>query len=123
VFGSESSAGPDAVDDQHRQSPLATLADHERALWVLLAVALVADGVLTWYGLERGLTEANPVMAAAMAWLGVAGGIVLVKAGAVLVAALARASVSPATRPVVPLAMAIPWALAALINLVGLLAL
>lgn len=121
MFPSESDT--DTVADRGQRSLLATLGAHERTLWVLLAVALVADGVLTWYGLERGLTEANPVMATAMAWLGVAGGIVVIKGVAVLVAALARASVSEATRPVVPLAMAIPWALAAAINLLGLLAL
>jgi len=113
----------DTVTARRRESLLSTLAAHERALWVLLAVALVADGALTWYGLEHGLTEANPVMAAAMAWLGVAGGIVVVKGVAVVVAALAGASVSPANRPVVPLAMAIPWGLAATINLLGLMAL
>lgn len=113
----------DVADDRRWGSLLEALAAHERALWVLLAAALLADAALTWYGLERGLTEANPVMAAAMTWLGVAGGIVVVKGVAVLVAGLARASVSPANRPVVPLAMAIPWGVAALINFLGLLAL
>lgn len=102
---------------------LSTLAAHERSLWGLLAVALVADAALTWYGLQQGLTEANPVVAAAMAWLGVAGGITVVKGLALAVAGLARVSVSPETAPVVPLAMAIPWGLAALINALGLLTL
>lgn len=113
----------DVAGDRRWGSLLEALTAHERALWVLLAAALLADAALTWYGLERGLTEANPVMAAAMTWLGVAGGIVVVKGVAVLVAGLARASVSPANRPVVPLAMAIPWGVAALINFLGLLAL
>ena len=103
-----------------RGDVLPTLAPNERALWGLLAVALLADAVLTWYGLGRGLTEANPVMAAAMAWLGVAGGITVVKGAALVVAGLARVTVSPETTPVVPLAMAIPWGLAALINVLGL---
>lgn len=105
------------------EDPLATLAAHERSLWALLAVALLADAVLTWYGLTQGLTEANPVMAGAMAWLGVAGGIVVVKGAAVGVAAAARLSVSPEVAPVVPLAMSIPWGLAALINALGILSL
>ena len=104
-----------------REDVLSTLAPNERALWGLLAVALLADAVLTWYGLRQGLTEANPVMAAAMAWLGVAGGITVVKGAALVVAGLARVTVSPETAPVVPLAMAIPWGLAALINALGLL--
>jgi hypothetical protein len=109
-----------AAGDRH-ETLLERLAARERALWALLAVALLADAVLTWYGLQRGLTEANPVMAAAMAWLGVAGGIVAVKGAAVGVAGVAHASVSPPNRPVVPLAMAVPWTLAAVINVAGLL--
>ena len=104
-----------------REETFSTLAANERALWGLLAVALVADAALTWYGLRQGLTEANPVMAAAMAWLGVAGGITVVKGAALVVAGFTRVSVSPETAPVVPLAMAIPWGLAALINALGLL--
>lgn len=112
--------------EQYTPSPsseetLSTLAANERTLWCLLAVALLADAILTWYGLQQGLTEANPVMAGAMAWLGVAGGITVVKGSAVLVAFLARVSVSPEVAPVVPLAMAITWGLAALINALGLL--
>lgn len=105
------------------EDPIAALAAHERSLWALLAVALLADAVLTWYGLGQGLTEANPVMAAAMAWLGVAGGIVVVKGAAVAVAAAARVSVAPEVAPVVPLAMSITWGLAALINALGILSL
>jgi len=111
----------DAAAVERHETLLERLAAHERALWALLAVALLADAVLTWYGLRQGLTEANPVMAAAMAWLGVAGGMVAVKGAAVVVATVARVSVSSPNEPVVPLAMAVPWTAAALINLAGLL--
>jgi len=109
------------ADSSRWDDPIDVLADHERSLWCLLGIALFADAVLTWYGLQQGLTEANPVMAAAMAWLGVAGGITVMKVGAVAVAALTHTSMSRETRPLVPLALAVPWTLAALVNAAGLL--
>lgn len=106
--------------DGDRAGVLDRLAAHERVLWLVLAVALAGDAVLTWYGLQHGLTEANPVMRAAMAWVGVVGGILLVKAGAMAVAVLAHRRLSRALRPVVPTAMALPWLAAAGINAVGI---
>jgi hypothetical protein len=107
--------------DGGRAEVLDRLASHERALWIVLAVALAGDAGLTWYGLQHGLTEANPVMRAAMAWVGVVVGILVVKTAAMLVALLAHRRLSRHLRPVVPAAMALPWLAAAAVNGVGIL--
>ncbi|WP_225333704.1 DUF5658 family protein [Halomicrobium urmianum] len=86
----------------------------ECQLWLLAAVAFVADVQFTHAGLQHGLTEGNPLMRWA---IGVGGITALALAkGAVLgIAALVRAAF-PRYGPVVPLGVAVPWLAAVDIN-------
>jgi hypothetical protein len=93
------------------------VARHERALWAFAIVALVADIALTAYGLERGAVEANPVAAWAIAEYSVVGMVGLKLAG-VAVALVGRWLVPDDVGALVPLALGVPWALAAALNVV-----
>lgn len=92
----------------------------ERALWLAVAVALVADVATTYYGLERGLVEGNPVARAALGSLGYAG-LGLLKLLALGVAAGCRTALPCRYGAVVPGALAGTWGLAAGANLLLLL--
>lgn len=89
----------------------------ERRLWYLVAVAFLADTVLTAYGIHLGYAETNPLMRHVLASQGIAG-IVALKAGGVVVAVTCRSLVERTHRPLVPAALALPWLTAALVNAV-----
>jgi len=96
-----------------------TLAGVEGYLWGVLVVALLADVVLTGYGLQHGLSEGNPAMRLAIDVAGIA---------ALLGAKLAVVGFGVAVRQflgdrgaVVPLGLAVPWVGAATVNAVLLL--
>jgi hypothetical protein len=91
------------------------LAGVERELWLLALLALVGDLALTVYGLERGLAEANPVARVALAAHGYAA-LVAMKAGALSVGVGGWLLLPRRHRSVVPLALAMPWTLAVLVN-------
>lgn len=95
------------------------LAGVERELWMLALLGLVGDLALTVYGLERGLTEANPVARAALAAHGYPA-LAAMKAGAVAVGVGGWLVLPRRHRAVVPLALALPWTLAVLVNAVTL---
>lgn len=99
---------------------VAALGRNERALWTVAAAALLADVLTTLAGLQAGLAEGNPVIAGALADAGVLG-FLGVKVGVFCLAVGVRV-VLPRFRGVVPLGIAIPWALAALSNVVLLAA-
>lgn len=110
-----------AVDESYRQvisggghRIITTLRQFERELWGLLVVALLADVVLTYHGLESGLREGNPMMRIAIDVAGIF---------ALLGAKLLVVSLGVLTRRqlddrgvVVPVGLALPWLLAAGIN-------
>lgn len=91
-------------------------APSQRTLWALVACALVADVVLTQYGLATGATEANPVVRQAVA-AGGPGMLWVLKAGAVAVGVAAWRRLAHPERGIVPLGLALPWAGAAVVNL------
>lgn len=100
----------DAVD-----TGWAALARNERTLWAAALIAGLSDVLLTYYGLENGLIERNPIGRAAILRAGYEG-MVVVKALAVGVG-LAWLPVLPDRYTVVvPLCLALPWAIAATIN-------
>ncbi len=111
VIGSRTARLLDAVRE--------TLAGVERELWLLAVVGLFGDLALTVYGLERGLTEANPVARAALAAHGYAA-LAVMKAGALSVGVAGWLLLPRSHRAVVPLALAAPWTLAVLVNAVTL---
>lgn len=101
----------------------ATLSDHEEALWALVVGAMLADVLLTYYGLERGFTESNPVARLALERIGYAS-LAVLKLVALAVGAAGRWALPPGYAVVVPLGLAIPWIIASLVNaaLIGLAA-
>ena len=97
-----------------------TLAVRERTLWIVVAVGLVADTLLTYYGLRAGMYELNPVIRASIGMLGLLAGILAVKLIAVLTGLCLRRRVRSSFAPIVPAVLAIPWLVGAAINAVGL---
>lgn len=93
----------------------ATLARHERALWGLVVVSLLADTALTYYGIERGLVEGNPVARFGLERFGYAtlGALKLFALG---VGLACRPLLPAGYTAIVPLGLAIPWTIASLIN-------
>ncbi|MFD1512123.1 DUF5658 family protein [Halomarina rubra] len=90
-------------------------ARHERALWAFAIAALVADVALTAYGLEQGAVELNPVAAWAIEEFYIVG-MTALKLGGVAVALLGRKLIPDEFGALVPLALGVPWALAAGLN-------
>lgn len=99
-----------------------TLAGFERELWVIALVALVGDLLLTYYGLEQGLTEANPVARHAVTEYGYLA-LGALKAGALGVGVAGWVVLPRRFGAIVPLALAIPWTVAVVVNVVMLAAL
>ena len=96
------------------------LRDRERLLWAVVLVGLCADTALTYYGLQAGMYELNPVIRASIGVLGALAGILAVKGVAVLTGLCVRWRVSNSVGYVVPGVLAIPWLLGATVNAVGL---
>lgn len=92
------------------------LAAIELQLWIVLLVTLFADVVLTHYGLQMGLTEANPLMRTAIEAAGIVA-LLGVKLLIVVVGVGVRLSLDE-RGAVVPIGLALPWLLAATINAV-----
>lgn len=88
----------------------------EIVLWAVLLAVMVADVALTLAGLQRGLSEGNAVVRAAIHAFGPAG-LLLVKGIAVGIGAVAATVVSARVKPLIPLALAIPTAFAVAVNL------
>jgi hypothetical protein len=92
------------------------LARRERTLWAAVAVTYVLDVVLTAYGLSLGFEEANPVARAAMLTVGPLPAMVALKTVVVGVAVVFTRYAPPGGRPLIPLAVATPWAVASVSN-------
>lgn len=88
----------------------------ERHLWSIVVLALIADVHTTTIGLERGLTEGNPLMRWAIGVGGV-GALALTK-GCVLALGVAVRRRWPRYNRVVPLGLAIPWIAVVVVNVV-----
>lgn len=95
------------------------LAGFERELWALALLALAGDVVLTLYGLEQGLTEANPVARAAVARYGYVA-LLGLKGAALGVGVLGWLALPRRYGVVIPLALALPWTVAVVVNAVML---
>lgn len=85
-------------------------------LWGFVAVALVLDVVLTYYGLAAGLQEGNPLARTLFSMYGVIESMLFLKGIVIAVALVAYVSVPEKYQPVVPLGIALPWFVASLIN-------
>lgn len=87
----------------------------ERGLWILVGLVLVGDVVTTFAGLHVGLNESNPVARSAIDGWGV-GGMLALKGGAVALALCCRGLLEDPYRPIIPAALAGPWAFAVVVN-------
>lgn len=88
----------------------------ERLLWILVGVALVGDLLTTYYGLQLGLSESNPVARAAIEQFGF-GAMVGLKLFAVGVGLVCRRILPERHAPLVPAGLAVPWSVAVVVNL------
>lgn len=93
------------------------LARREDVLWAVVVVALVADLLLTYYGVENGLHEANPVARAGLERFGYAA-LGALKLFALAVGLACRPLLPREYTAIVPLGLAIPWVVASAINAV-----
>lgn len=88
----------------------------ERLLWGVVAVALVGDLLTTYYGLQSGLSESNPVARAAIQRFGFSA-MVGLKLFAVGVGLGCRRLLPDRHSLLVPAGLAVPWLGAVVINL------
>ena len=88
----------------------------ERALWIVVAIALLGDVVTTFVGLHLGLTESNPIARGAIDGYGLLG-MAALKGFAVGVALCCRPLLPDEYTPMIPAGLAIPWLFAVVINL------
>lgn len=93
------------------------LSSHELALWTFAVGMLVFDLGLTAYGLRNGLHEQNLLAVRLLDQFGV-GGLALLKLSALGAALGLRHLVPERFVFIVPLALGLPWLLAAVLNTV-----
>lgn len=113
------STGGHALERRLRTAPdrwASALARRERALWGMVLLATLADVASTLAGLRLGLAEGNPLVAGILHDAGLAGflGVKVLALGVGLGARVAL----PQFRVAVPLGLALPWAVAACVNVV-----
>lgn len=95
---------------------LAGVSRTERFLWVLVGGALVGDLLTTYYGLQLGLSESNPIARTAIEEFGFAA-MVGLKLFAVGVGLACRRILPERHAPLVPAGLAVPWSAAVVVNL------
>lgn len=100
----------------HSAALLSGVSRIERLLWALVGVGLLADLLTTYYGLQIGLTESNPVVHATIDRFGFSA-MVGLKLFAVAVGLCCRRLLTGRFVLFVPAGLAVPWLAAALINL------
>jgi len=116
--GSRRSSAPPRPDGGVEPTVEGGVGRRERALWLLVVLSLVADVVLTHYGLAGGATELNPVAGALMATIGTLPAMTALKGAALLVGVVAWTVIPTRHRGLVPLGLAVPWTIASLVNAV-----
>lgn len=109
---------PSSTPEESRglTAPLAGIDGWERTLWILVGVALVGDLLTTYYGLQLGLTESNPVARAALDRFGFAA-MVGLKLFALGVGVGCRWLLPDEHGLLVPAGLAVPWMGAVVVNL------
>ncbi|WP_433624273.1 DUF5658 family protein [Halomicrococcus sp. NG-SE-24] len=88
----------------------------ERILWLIAALTLAGDLLTTYAGLRAGMVESNPVARSAIARFGFVA-LFGIKAFAVGVGVACRPLLPSEYTAVVPAGLALPWAVATLLNL------
>jgi hypothetical protein len=92
-----------------------SLNEYEAALWGLVVASMLADTVLTYHGIERGLAEGNPIARFGLEQFGY-GALGALKIFALAIGLVGRALLPEGYTAVVPLGLAIPWTIASVIN-------
>ena len=106
---------------EHRLRAVTAVLDPlEGHLWALAVAVAAADVALTYWGLQVGLAEGNPVVAALLSHVGILALVAL--KGALLGLAAGCRWACPRWGPWLPLGLALPWLAAVAINLTWLLA-
>lgn len=95
------------------------LSAHEPALWTFTVGMLLLDLSLTAYGLGHGLHEQNLLAVRLLEQFGI-GGLALLKLSALGAALGLRPLVPERFVFIVPLALGLPWLLAAVLNTVAI---
>jgi hypothetical protein len=95
---------------------MAGVSGRERLLWFVVVIALVGDLLTTYYGLQLGLSESNPVARTAMERFGFSAmvGLHLLAVG---VGLGCRRLLPDRHALLVPAGLAVPWLGAVVINL------
>lgn len=94
--------------------------NRDRLAWAAVGTACALDGVTTSLGLSVGMTEANPIAAHLIGSLGLLPALLLLKGGAIILAVLGWVALPDGNGWVAPAGLAVPWAIAAVGNAVGL---
>ncbi|AZH25698.1 DUF5658 family protein [Haloplanus aerogenes] len=115
---SRETVGP-AVGSAYLDAVATRTTAHASWLWAVALASLVADGVLTIYGIRLGLTEVNPVAADLIASVGALSALALLKGGAVGVAVAGWVVMPDDYRGLVPAGLALPWVVASVMNVVA----
>ncbi|MFD1634283.1 hypothetical protein ACOZ4L_00960 [Haloplanus ruber] len=118
---SANSRRPETVGPSVGGAYVATVAARTTAyttwLWACALGALALDVALTVVGLRLGLTELNPVAAGLIADIGTLPALVTLKGVAVGVGLAGRAVLPAAYYGLIPVGLALPWTVAAVLNL------
>ena len=85
------------------------------AFWGLAILAGTSDVLLTYYGLQFGLIELNPVVRWSVVVFG-SGALPVLKVGALLLALVGWLAVERVYKPLIPLILGVPWCAAAIVN-------
>jgi hypothetical protein len=93
------------------------LGPHQYKLWFIVVCAMIADVLLTVYGLELGLAELNPVAVRAISAFGYAG-LGVLKCLALGIGVVCWLLTPHQYAPIIPLGLATPSIIAVCINTV-----
>jgi hypothetical protein len=109
-----------AVDDAWTSidpADVVPVSEYEHLLWLLVIATLVLDVATTTYGLQRGLSEANPLARRLFAQIGPLGAMLVLKGVVLAIGLVAWFSLPSRYRGFVPLGVALPWGVAGMFNL------
>lgn len=121
MWGGHAQHSSQSAVESRVETITAELVPHEGSLWALAVATATLDVLLTYWGLEVGLTEGNPLVASLVESVGIVA-LVGLKAGVFALAGVARWW-RPAWGPWLPLGLALPWLWATGVNAVLLLTL
>lgn len=112
--GQPATAAAQARVERGLRAVTAVLDPVERQLWILAVLLAGLDVGLTYWGLQVGLAEGNPIVSALIAEVGIAA-LAGMKGGLLGLAAACR-RMRPNWGPWLPLGLSLPWLVAVAVN-------